>query len=352
MFGGSERILIDRAARLRERVVVCCPPGPLAAGARAAGLPVRELTPNSLLVRRGLRTRARALADGARLALELRAATTQLRPDVVVLWGMRAALAAIRPSRRHPPQVFVHNDLLPAGALAQRIIRHAARRCDAVAVLSGAIAAQLPGTRCDTIPAGVDLRVIEASPVPSKRRAVILGAIVGWKRPDLALEVVARAASALPDLALEVVGAPLEGDPGGVGLLAALRDRAASADLHGRVTFAGQVADAAAALRSASCLLHCSDAEPFGLALVEALAAGRPVVAPSAGGALEIVDSSCGRLYRPGDPGDGAAALVEVLSDHAQTQALGRHARARAEARFDSEDAALRFKALLDRVRS
>ena len=48
-------------------------------------------------------------------------------------------------------------------------------------------------------------------------------------------------------------------------------------------------------------LLHCADDEPYGLALVEALAAGRPVVAPAAGGPLEIVADGAGRLYPPGD---------------------------------------------------
>ena len=49
-------------------------------------------------------------------------------------------------------------------------------------------------------------------------------------------------------------------------------------------------------------LLHCADAEPYGLVLVEALAAGRPVVAPAAGGPLEIVRTAPAASTRPATP--------------------------------------------------
>jgi phosphatidylinositol alpha 1,6-mannosyltransferase len=62
-------------------------------------------------------------------------------------------------------------------------------------------------------------------------------------------------------------------------------------------------------------LLHCADAEPYGLALVEALAAGRPVVAPDAAGPREIVTEGAGRLYPPGDAAAAVAAIRAVLAD-------------------------------------
>jgi len=89
-------------------------------------------------------------------------------------------------------------------------------------------------------------------------------------------------------------------------------------------------------------VLHCADREPFGLALVEALAAGRPVVAPAAGGPLEIVTTASGRLYTPGDADAGAAALRGALAD----RTLRAGARERALA-FAAEDAAGRFAALV-----
>lgn len=351
LFGGSERILIDRVSRLGDGVILCCPPGPLARRAREAGLSVRELTSTSLVARRGLRTRVHALIDVLRIAGEVRAVVAELAPAVVVLWGTRTVPLALKDSDG-VPRVFVHNDLLPRGRLVRGIIRRAARRCAAVTVLSQAAGAELAGVRCDVIPGGVDLAAIVATPVPTQPAVAVVGAIVGWKRPDLALEILARAAREIPGLTLTIVGAPLAGDPDGAALLETLRVRCRRSDLQGRVSFTGHVDDGAAAIRDAGCLLHCSDAEPFGLVLVEALAAGRPVVAPRAGGVTDIVDATCGRLYEPGDVAGGAAALLEVLGDSDRTQALGTAARHRAERRFGLEGTAAQFAAVLGRVRA
>ena len=53
------------------------------------------------------------------------------------------------------------------------------------------------------------------------------------------------------------------------------------------------------------------------MALLEALATGRPVAAPAAAGPLEIVEDGAGRLYAPGDPDAGADAVRALLGDAA-----------------------------------
>ena len=153
---------------------------------------------------------------------------------------------------------------------------------------------------------GVDLERFRPAGGCSRRdgAVLLLGAIVGWKRPDLALEAVAG----LPEARLRVVGEPFL--DAGRRLLDDLRRRAEQPDLAGRVEFAGAVDDPNAELAAASCLLHCADAEPFGRVVAEALACGLPVVAPAAGGPAELVDDSCGRLYRPGDAAGAARGAV------------------------------------------
>lgn len=66
----------------------------------------------------------------------------------------------------------------------------------------------------------------------------------------------------------------------------ALRERARR---HPNVTLHGFVPDAAAALASADLLLHTCPEEPFGLVLLEAFAAGVPVLVPNSGGAGDLV---------------------------------------------------------------
>ena len=209
---------------------------------------------------------------------------------------------------------------------------------------SGAIArAADPGARrlarTHVVHPGVDLAAWALpEPPPGPPRALCLGALVPWKRADLALEIAAR----VPGLQLDVAGAPLPGDP--PGFEAALHARAARPDLAGRVSFLGQLDDPRAALADAHVLLHCADREPFGLALVEALAAGRPVAAPAAAGPLEIVTPACGRLYAPGDAEAGAHA-VRALLDEARAPGA---ARERAAA-FDGAEGARRFAAIAAR---
>ena len=332
VLGGAERILLDCATRLGEPVVVACPEGPLAEAVRAAGLE------HAALQERPLRLGAAHARGLAGLEREVHALAVRRRPSALVAWGARAVLATA-PLRRRPPLLAVHMDLLPRRGVAAAV-RWATRRTDGVAAASEAIAAAVAAPATILRP-GVDLDRFAASAAPvGPPRALALAALVPWKRPDLALEVAAR----VPGLRLELAGAPIPGDSGG--FVRELEARAAAGDLAGRVTFLGPVADPREALARAHCLLHCADAEPWGLALVEALAAGRPVVAADAGGPREIVTGGAGRLFPPGDAAAAAAALQEVLADPAAPAA----ARARGE-QFPVEASAERFREALEAIR-
>ena len=103
-----------------------------------------------------------------------------------------------------------------------------------------------------------------------------------WKRPELALEAVALARAERPDLRLRLVGGAFGED--GDELAERLRRRAAAPDLAGAVELVGPVDDARAELTRATCLLHCAPREPFGMAVLEALASARPAIVPSAAG--------------------------------------------------------------------
>ena len=79
--------------------------------------------------------------------------------------------------------------------------------------------------------------------------------------------------------------------------------------------------------------VHCQAniaPEPFGVTYVEALAAGLPVVASAAGGAIEIVDDSCGVLVPPGDSEALARALERLIVDRGLRAKLAAGAPARA----------------------
>ncbi len=350
VMGGAERTLLEFAATLGEPVLHC-PEGPLAAAARGRGIAVLAGAPLPLEARGSPAQRlfaARALAaHGARTRDLVRA----LEPELVVLCGMRSALAALGPGRLAAAAVVDHHDLLPGGWIGAAV-RRVVGRAALVVVPSQTVAEDLGQVEVPVqiVPPGVEPTHFDPALAPAVPPLVLwLGAIVPWKRPELAVAAVARARQLAPELAgvrLRLAGAPLEA--AGETLRAELLAAASAAGLAVEI---GPAADVPATLAAASCLLHTAECEPFGIALVEALAAGRPVVAPDGGGPREIVDSTCGVLYPPGDEAAAGAALAGVLADPGRAAALGAAGRARAEAHFDIRATRRRFAAAVQPLR-
>lgn len=82
--------------------------------------------------------------------------------------------------------------------------------------------------------------------------------------------------------------------------------------------------------------LSTSDYEGFGLTLVEAMAAAKPVVSTAVGGTVDIVvDGETGRLCPPRDADSLASAVLDLLNDPDLAQAWGRSGLQRARERFD-----------------
>ncbi len=344
--GGAERMLVEFASAVDG--VIACPEGPLAAAAPRLGIPVFPLCERPLRARGGPRDRLRALVALVRHGLEARRLIESLEPELVVASGMRSLLGlTLAGITRRVPVVFLHQDFLPGGPTGA-LVRAAALSAARVVVASAAIAADLDprgrlGDRLAVVHLAVDPDWFGELPLrpPEPPEVLVAGALVDWKRPDVALEAVARARVQRPELRLRVVGAPLDGS--GEALAERLRARAAEPDLEGAVELAGAVPDLRAALARASCLLHCAPREPFGLVLVESLAAGRPVVAPDAGGPREIVAPACGVLYPPGDAAAAARAVLEVLADRDRAVAMGEAGRLRVREHFDVRRARTRF---------
>jgi N-acetylglucosaminyl-diphospho-decaprenol L-rhamnosyltransferase len=348
--GGAERLLLDWASAIPGDAVLACPEGPLAAQARATGLTTLVLPPRSLNLRADPAARLRAAHALVAHAGDVRRLVRNLEPDLLIAWGMRTAIARLL-GAPGGPYAFVHNDFLP-GRLIGAVVRAAAARAALVIAPSRAVARELdPGGRLTgrlhVVAPGVDVdRFAEADRAPAEPpEIVVLGAVVGWKRPDLALDAVAIARRSLPELRLRIVGAPLGGgeDP----VLRSLRARAAEPDLAGAVWLEGHARDPRDALARATCLLHCAPREPFGMAVLEALAAARPAVVPDASGPSEIVDASCGVRYAPGDARAAAAALVGVVSDRERAAAMGARGRSRAREHFERGGSQARFRELV-----
>ncbi len=80
--------------------------------------------------------------------------------------------------------------------------------------------------------------------------------------------------------------------------------------------------------------MNSSISEGISLTILEAMAAGLPVIATGVGGTPEVVDESCGRLVPARDTAAIAAMLVSLAEQPALRRQLGRRARQRVETRF------------------
>jgi glycosyltransferase involved in cell wall biosynthesis len=119
--------------------------------------------------------------------------------------------------------------------------------------------------------------------------------------------------------------------------------------LEGRVHLAGRRADTKPFLAAAqvACLSSSSEAQP--MALLEAMAAGLPVVATRVGGIPEMVeDGVTGLLVEPGDAGALAQALAQALADPEWSRRAGDSGRRRVEQVFSIHARARRIEELIE----
>jgi glycosyltransferase involved in cell wall biosynthesis len=132
-----------------------------------------------------------------------------------------------------------------------------------------------------------------------------------------------------PEVALAIVGRPGDNQ-------AHVRDRIAGLGMEGHVNLAGARGDLPAVLAASDVFVLPSDREGLPLALLEAMAAGTPVVATAVGGVPAVVeDGVTGRLVRPGDGAGLATAILDVLGEPDVAREGAARAREQVRARYD-----------------
>jgi glycosyltransferase involved in cell wall biosynthesis len=161
------------------------------------------------------------------------------------------------------------------------------------------------------------------------RTAVVLQRLEPEKRGDVAIE--AWAASTLPGRGWTLLVA------GRGRLETELREIANSRGVSSSVRFLGHVSSTLELLGNASLMIAPAPEEPFGLAVVEAMAHGVPVIAASGGAHRETV-AVPELLFPPGDVQACASILDQLADDPGQRSAVGQRLRDRQRELFLLED--------------
>jgi glycosyltransferase involved in cell wall biosynthesis len=162
----------------------------------------------------------------------------------------------------------------------------------------------------------------------------IVGHIQSWKGQDLVVQAMAQLRDRHPELRCLIVGGVHRR---GADYAERMRQRIAAEGLERRVILTGARRDVAACIDAMDVAIHSSTKrEPFGRVLIEAMALGRPLIAPREGGPLEIVvDGETGVLVAPRDASALAAAIDRLVADPALRRRMGEAGRARVDAVFD-----------------
>ena len=162
----------------------------------------------------------------------------------------------------------------------------------------------------------------------------LVGRISPWKGQHVFLQAARQVAKHHPEARFVLIGSALFGEQT---YEHKLHDLVESLGLKSVVEFVGFVSDVPRRLRQLDLLVHASTSgEPFGQVIVEAMAAGRAVVATDGGGVPEIVrHGRTGLLVPMNNPRLMAKAIGSLLRDPARRAAYGRAGRRRVEERFD-----------------
>lgn len=342
--GGAERDLLAVLTRLDpsewEPHVACPRGGAFQSAIRQAGLSLHsiELPPwrkwFSPFIRRFAVARLRALLK-------------QLKPELVHvndIWWSPHTIEALGPvgTRGVPIVTHVRQEIEP-----EKVRRYGLDQVEAVIAISRQVEEALMGGgvashRIHMIYSGLDF---SRMPQDDRERETIcrklgladdvtlIGTVANLfprKGYDVMLRALPNILEAIPTVHYIIVGTD-END-----YARSLRALAREMRILDRVHFAGFQDPVRPFLNALDLYVHPALMEGFGIAVVEAMAAGKPVVATSTGGLPEVVEHErTGLLVQPGDPDQLSTAIVSLLRDPARCKQMGISGAARARERFD-----------------
>jgi len=355
---GGERSLLSLIAGLPDDVsaVVGCPPGPLAEATRELGLPVAYVPGTDASLKLHPWHTTRGLLDIARATWFVRRLAATLDADLVHANSIRAGIAAtFAASVGGPPAVAHIRDCLPPGRLSSITLKEIGKR--AAVVLPNSAYTEASFTRVHSaavtqvVHSPVDLGRFDPATIdPSPARArlglnsstfllAVIAQITPWKAQDDAIHILKLLKPTGMDIRLLLVGSP-KFDGGATrydnrAYARGLERLTESLGVQEDVMFLGEREDIPEILRAVDLLLVPSWEEPFGMAIVEAMAMQVPVVATKIGGPTEILRSGeHGLLLSPRAPETWAVEVENLIRQPQLRAEMGRKARARAAAQF------------------
>ncbi len=305
------------------------------------------------------------LRQRAKEGLDLLALAPKTEMDLTAAWRLSRILKRLKPDivHAHDPHGVAMAGLAlsmstqlakPPLVAARRVDFHLRgsslsrwkyRQVDCFLCASDAIRQMLigdgvPAARAVTVHEGIDLERVEAAPPANlhaelwlPHQAPIVGnvaALVAHKGQRHLIEAARLVLPQVPDARFVIAG---EGE-----LRPALERQIKDHHLEKHVLLAGFRPDVLSVHKAFDIFVMSSVTEGLGTSLLDAMAAGKPVVATTAGGIPEVVvHGETGFLVPPRDHDAMAGAIVTLLKDDALRQRMGEAGRARVRTIFSAE---------------
>jgi len=222
-----------------------------------------------------------------------------------------------------------HRIIANSEAVRQQLIREGVRAAKIIQQYNGLDMERVtvrPGLKRD--------EALTMLSLPREPRRRFVSIVANLRHPvkdhPMFLRAAARVRAAVPDAAFVIAG---EGE-----LMPSLRDLAAQLGLARDVFFIGRCESVAELLFASEVCVLSSTAEGFSNAILEYMAAARPVVVTDVGGAREaVIENETGYIVPAGDDEKMADGIIQLMRQPERAQAMGRTGRLVVEEKFSCE---------------
>ena len=355
---GGERSLLGllSAPPPQVRAAAAVPRGDLLRALAQLGVPSSPITGTAGSLRPHPLYTPRAVAELTMAAWQLRGAARRHNADVLHANSIRAGVIVALARLLRQGRVVHVRDCLPPGALTRATMRAIAAGADVVVANSRYTAdwlrASAPALPLRVVhnavdvarfdPGRIDRASVRAALGAPGERDLLLGVVAQlspWKGQGTAIEALGLLRGEGVDAHLLLIGSTKFRDRAtrfdNEAYVARLRERVRALGLEQRVSWLGEREDVPQLMRALDVLLLPSAQEPFGRALIEAMALAVPVIATDVGGPPEIVrDGREGLLVAPDRPGAWAAAIATLARDPQLRARMGEAGRRRVHESF------------------
>ncbi|MBK1988958.1 glycosyltransferase family 4 protein [Sphaerospermopsis aphanizomenoides BCCUSP55] len=283
---------------------------------------------------------------------EFRQTIELINPNIIHTNGIKANLITSLAGIKNIPVIWHIQDFYGARPLVAKLLKWSRKKATIAIAISQSVAEDvkktLPGLPVEVIYSAINIHYFSPPNSPAINslancpiKVGLVATFARWKGHDIFLEAASEIIKTYPEINVGfcIVGGAIYKTRGSQFSEQELKEKATHLNIADKVDFLGFQEDIAAIYRSLDIVVHAStQPEPFGLAIVEAMACGKPVIVSQAGGAAELFTHNYDAVgVPPGEPKALAAAIVDLLNNPEKRQLLSEQARYTVTERFSHE---------------